>query len=64
LESLDIVATTAGNMVIEGIARARASIADGRAVANPCPKQDISMVAQMINAGKPGAWTDMPDRGL
>jgi len=63
LESLDIVATTAGNMVIEkGLRKARASIADGHAVAEPLSQNKIfpPMVVQMIAVGEAtGALDEM-----
>jgi type IV pilus assembly protein PilC len=63
LDSLDIVATTAGNSVIEKeLIKARASIAEGQAVADPLSKSRIfpPMVVQMIAVGEAtGALDDM-----
>jgi type IV pilus assembly protein PilC len=63
LESLEIVATTAGNMVIEkGLRKARESIADGHAVAEPLSANKVfpPMVVQMIAVGEAtGALDEM-----
>ncbi len=55
LDSLDIVAATAGNTVIEkAIVKARVSISEGRTVAEPLHETKIfpSMVVQMIAVGE------------
>jgi type IV pilus assembly protein PilC len=63
LDSLDIVASTAGNVVIEKeLRKARASIAEGQTVAEPLSKSSIfpPMVVQMIGVGEAtGALDDM-----
>lgn len=55
LDSLDIVASTSGNTVIEkGIIKARAAISEGRTVAEPLAETKIFpvMVIQMIGVGE------------
>jgi type IV pilus assembly protein PilC len=55
LDSLDIVASTSGNTVIEkGIIKARAAISEGRTVAEPLSETKIFpvMVIQMIAVGE------------
>ncbi|MCG6946539.1 MAG: type II secretion system F family protein [Deltaproteobacteria bacterium] len=55
LDSLDIVAATAGNMTIEGAIReTRQSISEGRTIAEPLADSDVfpSMVVQMISVGE------------
>jgi type IV pilus assembly protein PilC len=55
LDSLDIVASTSGNTVIEkGIIKARAAISEGRTVAEPLSETKIFpvMVIQMIGVGE------------
>ena len=63
LDSLDIVATTAGNAVIEKeLRKARASIAEGQTVAEPLGKSGVfpPMVVQMISVGEAtGALDEM-----
>jgi type IV pilus assembly protein PilC len=63
LDSLDIVASTAGNVVIEKeLRKARASIAEGQTVAEPLSKSSVfpPMVVQMIGVGEAtGALDDM-----
>jgi type IV pilus assembly protein PilC len=63
LDSLDIVATTAGNSVIEKeLRKARASIAEGQTVAEPLAKSGVfpPMVVQMISVGEAtGALDEM-----
>lgn len=55
LDSLDIVAATAGNMTIEeAIRETRRSISEGRTIAEPLADSDVfpSMVVQMISVGE------------
>lgn len=55
LEALDITARAAGNKTVEkAIVRARASIAEGKTVAEPLAQSKVfpSMVCQMINVGE------------
>lgn len=55
LDSLDIVARTAGNVVIEEILyEVRSSIAEGQTIAEPLSENDIfpGMVVQMISVGE------------
>ncbi len=55
LDSLDIVAATAGNMTIEeAIRETRRSISEGRTIAEPLAESDVfpSMVVQMISVGE------------
>ncbi len=55
LEGLDVVARTAGNMVVEGaILRTREAISQGQTIAEPLAKTKIfpSMVVQMIAVGE------------
>lgn len=55
LDSLDIVAATAGNMTIEeAIRETRQSISEGRTIAEPLADSDVfpSMVVQMISVGE------------
>ncbi len=55
LDALDIVARTAGNVVIEEIIyEVRASIAEGQTIAEPLSENDIfpGMVIQMISVGE------------
>lgn len=63
LDSLDIVATTAGNSVIEkALRKARASIAEGQTVAEPLAKSGVfpPMVVSMISVGEAtGALDEM-----
>jgi len=63
LDSLDIVATTAGNAVIEKeLRKARTSIAEGQTVAEPLSKSGVfpPMVVQMISVGEAtGALDEM-----
>jgi type IV pilus assembly protein PilC len=63
LDSLDIVATTAGNAVIEkALRKARTSIAEGQTVAEPLGKSGVfpPMVVQMISVGEAtGALDEM-----
>jgi type IV pilus assembly protein PilC len=63
LDSLDIVATTAGNAVIEKeLRKARMSIAEGQTVAEPLGKSGVfpPMVVQMISVGEAtGALDEM-----
>jgi type IV pilus assembly protein PilC len=63
LDSMDIVASTAGNSVIEReLRKARASIAEGQTVAEPLSKSGVfpPMVVQMIGVGEAtGALDDM-----
>jgi type IV pilus assembly protein PilC len=63
LDSLDIVATTAGNAVIEKeLRKARTSIAEGQTVAEPLGKSGVfpPMVVQMISVGEAtGALDEM-----
>jgi type IV pilus assembly protein PilC len=63
LDSLDIVASTAGNVVIEKeLRKARAAIAEGQTVAEPLSKSSVfpPMVVQMIGVGEAtGALDDM-----
>jgi type IV pilus assembly protein PilC len=63
LDSLDIVATTAGNSVIEReLRKARASIAEGQTIADPLSKSSAfpPMVVQMIGVGEAtGALDEM-----
>ncbi|HBD09843.1 MAG TPA: pilus assembly protein PilC [Syntrophobacteraceae bacterium] len=63
LDSLDIVATTAGNSVVErALRKARSSIAEGQTVAEPLAKSGVfpPMVVQMISVGEAtGALDEM-----
>jgi type IV pilus assembly protein PilC len=63
LDSMDIVASTAGNSVIEReLRKARASIAEGQTVAEPLAKSGVfpPMVVQMIGVGEAtGALDEM-----
>ena len=55
LDSLDIVAATAGNMTIEeAIRETRQSISEGRTIAEPLADSEVfpSMVVQMISVGE------------
>jgi type IV pilus assembly protein PilC len=55
LEGLDVVAKTAGNVIVENaIIRTRASIAEGRTIAEPLAETKVfpSMVVQMISVGE------------
>ncbi|MEE8315214.1 MAG: type II secretion system F family protein [Syntrophobacteria bacterium] len=55
LDSLDIVAATAGNMTIEeAIRETRRSISEGRTIAEPLADSEVfpSMVVQMISVGE------------
>lgn len=55
LDSLDIVAATAGNKTIEGAIReTRQSISEGRTIAEPLADSEVfpSMVVQMISVGE------------
>jgi type IV pilus assembly protein PilC len=55
LDSLEIVAATAGNMTIEeAIRETRQSISEGRTIAEPLADSDVfpSMVVQMISVGE------------
>jgi type IV pilus assembly protein PilC len=55
LEGLDVVARTAGNMVVEGaILKTREAISEGQTIAEPLAKTKIfpSMVVQMIAVGE------------
>jgi type IV pilus assembly protein PilC len=55
LDSLDIVAATAGNMTIEeAIRETRRSISEGRTIAEPLAESEVfpSMVVQMISVGE------------
>ena len=55
LDALEIVAKTAGNVVIEEIIyEVRASIAEGQTIADPLSENDIfpGMVIQMISVGE------------
>jgi type IV pilus assembly protein PilC len=55
LDALDIVARTAGNVVIENaIMKTRASIAEGKTIAEPLAEAKVfpSMVVQMIGVGE------------
>jgi type IV pilus assembly protein PilC len=63
LDSMDIVATTAGNAVIEKeLRKARLAIAEGQTVAEPLSKSGVfpPMVVQMISVGEAtGALDEM-----
>jgi type IV pilus assembly protein PilC len=63
LDSMDIVATTAGNAVIEKeLRKARMAIAEGQTVAEPLSKSGVfpPMVVQMISVGEAtGALDEM-----
>ncbi len=55
LDSLNIVAKTAGNIVVEdAIMRARSSISEGETIAEPLAKSPVfpPMVIQMISVGE------------
>ena len=55
LDALDIVARTAGNKVVENaIMRTRASISEGKTIAEPLEQSGVfpSMVCQMISVGE------------
>jgi type IV pilus assembly protein PilC len=55
LDALDIVARTAGNVVIEEIIyEVRSSIAEGQTIAEPLSENDVfpGMVIQMISVGE------------
>jgi type IV pilus assembly protein PilC len=55
LDALEIVAKTAGNVVIEEIIyEVRSSIAEGQTIAEPLSENDVfpSMVIQMISVGE------------
>lgn len=55
LEALDITARAAGNKIVEkAIYRARASISEGKTIAEPISQSKVfpSMVCQMINVGE------------
>jgi len=55
LDALDIVAKTAGNKTVEGaIYKTRASISEGRTIAEPLAESGVfpSMVVQMISVGE------------
>jgi len=66
LDSLEIVAKTAGNVVIEEIIYdVRSSIAEGQTIAEPLSENDIfpGMVIQMISVGEAtGALDTMLDK--
>ncbi|MGE5188809.1 MAG: type II secretion system F family protein [Gemmatimonadota bacterium] len=55
LESMDIVAKSAGNKIIEeAIVRARASISEGKTIAEPLAESNVfpGMVTQMVGVGE------------
>ncbi len=55
LESMDIVAKSAGNKIIEeAIARARVSISEGKTIAEPLEESKVfpGMVTQMVSVGE------------
>ena len=55
LESMDIVAKSAGNKIIEeAIARARVSISEGKTIAEPLAESKVfpGMVTQMVSVGE------------
>jgi type IV pilus assembly protein PilC len=55
LDSLNIVAKTAGNQIVEdAIMRARSSISEGETIADPLARANIfpPMVTQMISVGE------------
>jgi type IV pilus assembly protein PilC len=66
LDSLEIVAKTAGNVIIEEIIyEVRSSIAEGQAIAEPLSETDVfpGMVVQMISVGEAtGALDTMLDK--
>ncbi|MFQ5513070.1 MAG: type II secretion system F family protein [Myxococcota bacterium] len=61
LDGLEIVAKTAGNVIVEHeILLAKASIAEGKTIAEPLGRSDIfpGMVVQMINVGEQTGGVD------